>query len=50
MNPPLVTTAIVVTVVVGTVQWFFVGGGIGLLLERFWSGLKTGEDPDEDWL
>jgi hypothetical protein len=49
-NPPLVATAIMVTVIVGTLQWYFVGGGIGLLLERFWSGLKTGEDPDEDWL
>ncbi len=50
MNPPLVAMAVAVTVIVGTVQWFFVGGAVGLLLERFWSGLKTGEDPDEDWL
>jgi len=49
-NPPLVATAVTVTIIVGSLQWYFVGGGIGLLLERFWSGLKTGEDPDEDWL
>jgi hypothetical protein len=32
---------------VGSVQWYFVGGGIGLLLERFWTGLKTGDDEGE---
>jgi hypothetical protein len=39
----------VVTLVVGTLQWFFVGGGVGLLLERFWSGLKSSDDADEEW-
>ncbi len=48
LNPPLVAVAIITTVIVGTLQWYFVGGVIGLALERFWSGLKT-DDPDEDW-
>jgi hypothetical protein len=49
-NPPyLVGIAIAVTLVVGTIQWYLVGGAIGLLLERFWSGLKSGDEPDEDW-
>jgi len=44
--PGLLAIAIVVTYVVGTVEWYFVGGGVGALLSRFWSGLKT---EDEDW-
>jgi hypothetical protein len=39
-----------VTYIVGTVQWFFVGGGIGLLLERFFEGLKTPDPEDDEWL
>jgi hypothetical protein len=35
---------------VGSLQWYFVGGGVGAVLERFWSGLKTGDDEDQDWL
>jgi hypothetical protein len=34
------------TYVAGTVEWYFVGGGVGALLSRFWAGLKT---DDEDW-
>jgi hypothetical protein len=50
MNPPgLVAIAIAITYVIGTLQWFFVGGGIGALLERFFEGLKTPEPEDEDW-
>ena len=50
LNPPImVTIAVSVTLVVGTLQWYFVGGGVGLLLERFWSGLKTGDEADEEW-
>ncbi len=48
--PAPVAVSLAVTLAVGTVQWYFVGGGIGLLLERFWSGLKSDEDVDEDWL
>jgi len=48
LNPPgLVALTLAITYVVGTLQWFFVGGAIGALLERFFEGLKT-PDP-EDW-
>ena len=33
--------------VVGTVQWYFVGGAIGAILEKIWGGLKTGEEGEE---
>ena len=50
LDPPyLVAWSIVITLIVGTIQWYLLGGVIGLLLERFWSGLKTGDDEDEDW-
>jgi hypothetical protein len=49
-NPPgLVALTIVITYVVGTLQWFFVGGGVGALLERFFEGLRTPEPEDDDW-
>ncbi len=49
MNPPgLLALTFGITYVIGTVQWFFVGGGAGLILERFFQGLKT-PDPEEDW-
>src|SRR3989442_10411145 len=40
INPPglLVWTA-GITYIVGTLQWFLVGGGVGALLERFFEGL-----------
>jgi hypothetical protein len=44
---PLLPLAMVVVYVVGTFQWYFVGGGVGLLLDRFWNGLKTGDDGEE---
>ena len=50
MNPPgLIPITIVLTYVIGTVQWFFVGGAIGAVLERFFEGLKTPEPEPEDW-
>ncbi len=50
MNPPgLTTIAIVITFVIGTVQWFFVGGGVGAILERFFEGLRTPDPEDQDW-
>jgi hypothetical protein len=50
INPPgLVPITIVLTLVVGTVQWFFVGGGIGALLERFFQGLRTPDPEDQEW-
>jgi hypothetical protein len=51
VNPPgLLVLTLGITYVVGSLQWFLIGGGIGALLERFWSGLKTREDEDEEWL
>jgi hypothetical protein len=50
INPPgLVAITIVVTLLVGTLQWFFVGGGIGALLERFFQGLRTPDPEDQEW-
>ena len=43
----LLPVAMVITYLVGTLQWYFLVGGIGALLERFWSGLKTGEEGEE---
>jgi len=51
MNPPgLVAMTIAITYIVGTLQWFLIGGGIGALLERFFEGLKTPDPEDEQWL
>ena len=50
INPPgLLAVTIAITYLAGTLQWFFVGGGIGALLERFFEGLKTPEPEDEEW-
>jgi hypothetical protein len=51
INPPgLLVLTLGLSYIVGSLQWFLIGGGIGALLEKFWSGLKTGEDEDEEWL
>ena len=39
--------AIILTYVVGTLQWYYVGGAIGAILEKIWGGLKTGEEGEE---
>jgi hypothetical protein len=50
LNPPgLVAMTLVITYVTGTLQWFFVGGALGALLEKFFEGLKTPEPEEEDW-
>ena len=50
INPPgLLMLTFVLTYVIGTLQWFLIGGAIGALLERFWEGLKTGEEEEEEW-
>ena len=50
-NPPgLLIVTLAITYLVGTLQWFWVGGGIGALLERLWAGLKTGDEEDSEWL
>jgi hypothetical protein len=51
LNPPgLVAITVGITYIVGTVQWFFVGGAVGALLERFFEGLKTPDPEDEEWM
>ena len=50
INPPgLLVWALGITYVVGTFQWFLLGGGIGAVLERFFEGLKTPDPEDEEW-
>lgn len=50
INPPgILILAVGITYIVGTLQWFLVGGGIGALLEKLWAGLKTGDEEDEEW-
>jgi len=44
--PGLLALTVVITYIAGTVEWYFVGGGVGALLSRFWESLKT---EDEDW-
>jgi len=43
----LLLVAIGITYIVGTAQWYFVGGGIGALLEKICDGLKNGEEGEE---
>ena len=50
INPPgLLSSTFAIAYLAGTLQWFWIGGGIGALLERFWAGLKTGDEEDEEW-
>src|SRR5215467_8922718 len=50
VNPPgFLIWIVAITYFIGTLQWFFVGGGVGALLERFFEGLKTPEPEDEEW-
>ena len=35
------------TYLLGSLQWYYVGGGIGAVLEKLWGGLKTGEEGEE---
>ena len=43
----LLAVAMGMTYVIGTLQWYYVGGAIGAVLEKVWGGLKTGEDGEE---
>jgi len=45
---PLLVTLMFIYLV-GTVQWYWVGGGLAAALERIWDGLKK-QDDDLDWL
>jgi hypothetical protein len=37
---------VAITYVAGSIQWYFIGGAAGALLEKLWSGLKTGDDDE----
>jgi hypothetical protein len=39
--------ALAATYVIGSLQWYYVGGGIGTVFAKLWGGLKTGEDGEE---
>ena len=47
--PGLLVLTIVITYAIGTLEWYFVGGGAGALLSRFWSGLRTDDEEEGDW-
>jgi hypothetical protein len=50
LNPPgLVAMTIAITYIVGTLQWFLVGGAVGAMLERLLEGLRTPEPEDDEW-
>ena len=46
----MVAVAIIVMFIIGTLQWYLVGGAAGIIVEKFWTGFKSGQDEDEDWL
>jgi hypothetical protein len=51
LNPPgLLILTLAITYVIGTIQWFLLGGAVGAILEKFWAGLKTPDEEDEQWL
>ena len=51
INPPgIVAVTIATTYAIGTLQWFFVGGAIGAILERFFEGLKTPDPEEDEWM
>ena len=43
----LLIVAIGITYLVGTAQWYFLGGAVGAALQKIWDGLKTGEEGEE---
>jgi hypothetical protein len=47
-GPLLLSMTMAMIYGVGTLQWYYVAGGIGAIVEKFWDGLKTGDD-DEEW-
>ena len=44
---PLLPVALGMIYVVGTLQWYYVGGAIGAVVGKIWEGLKTGEEGEE---
>jgi hypothetical protein len=44
----LLLVAMSMTYIVGTLQWYYVGGAVGAIVQKVWDGLKTG-DEGEEW-
>lgn len=47
---PVIPLTFGIVLLAGTIQWYWVGGGIAAACERLWSGLKTPDDEGPDWL
>jgi hypothetical protein len=47
---PILPVTVLVVLIVGGAQWYLIGGGVGALVERVWSGLKTQDEDGPDWL
>jgi hypothetical protein len=47
LSQSLLLVAIAIVYIVGTLQWYYVGGGVGAILQKIWGGLKTGEEGEE---
>jgi hypothetical protein len=47
VSGPLLLVAMGMVYIVGTLQWYYVGGGVGAVFQKIWEGLKTGEEGEE---
>jgi len=47
---PIIPLTLAITLVLGTFQWYWIGGAIGAAFERLWTGLKGPEEEKRDWL
>ena len=48
---PIIPMTVTVVLVIGSLQWYWIGGAIGAGFEKLWSGLKTGDDDElPPWL
>ena len=49
MPPAILVFTILTVYLLGTIQWYFVGGAAGALLQRFCDGLKSPDDEEDSW-
>jgi hypothetical protein len=47
---PIVPVTAGMVLLLGTFQWYWFGAAAGATLERIWSGLKTQDEDEPDWL
>ena len=48
LNPPrLLLVSMAIVYLVGTAQWYWIGGTIGVAFEKVWAGLKAGQDEED---